>query len=320
MDSTVRKTSSHFSKDARNQFVLKLYDILEDGSNAEYISWDADGKAVLLKDQAQLLEKVLPKYFSLTNYHSFIRQFSYYGFKKMNASDGIMKYISYSHPNFTRGRRDLLEHIIRKRKHSKQLAKEQAKPMPMPVPEEPLYQTQKKKEVEWRLLQELESCRKTITKLNRENYFLKTIMERKNTMPERITNAYPDALYPQKLEITARLNSLQSTLYEEPTQDNSRFSSTSFFRTESPKPAASRQQQANFFYYPRESQNASDQGLFNHSQTVLRRDRELNKPAPFQSLRETSRRDFTAAKTQNITDFLDQEDEPNPNLNDDFWF
>ena len=91
MPLTEEKKLASQNKEAKKTFILKLYDIVEvnhsvlslflsskDPNNSEYISWSADGLSILLKDQKCILENVLPKYFFLTSYHSFLRQVAFY--------------------------------------------------------------------------------------------------------------------------------------------------------------------------------------------------------------------------------------------------
>ena len=59
---------------------------------------------------AQDLESsVLPQYFRHGNYRSFVRQLNLYGFYKCRST----KQVIYQHPNFLRGRPDLLRQITR---------------------------------------------------------------------------------------------------------------------------------------------------------------------------------------------------------------
>jgi len=157
-------------------------------------------------------------------------------------------------------------------------------------------------------------------KLNHENYYLQTMMERTNALVQSINDRYSDTRYLPQETITS-LPSLQSTPYKAPTQSNSWFPSKSFLPNERPVPVASHQQQATFSYYQKESRAYPNQVPFDPSQMTSKRGRELNQPSQLQPLREISRTNFNAAETQNLEDFLDEEvEESNANLKDGFWF
>lgn len=52
---------------------------------------------------------ILPQYFRHSNYRSFVRQLNLYEFRK----DWNRKHVIYRHPNFIRGRPELLQFIER---------------------------------------------------------------------------------------------------------------------------------------------------------------------------------------------------------------
>ena len=69
-------------------FLLKLYDIVNDITYKDIISWNIEGTGIIIKNINALCELVLPKYYHHQNYSSFIRQLNLYGFHKIQ---GIIK-------------------------------------------------------------------------------------------------------------------------------------------------------------------------------------------------------------------------------------
>lgn len=76
-------SSSKGMKDAgAPAFLEKLFDMLEDRDNFEYIAWQPTGDAFLIKKVNELQEIVLPKFFKHNNLQSFVRQLNMYSFSK----------------------------------------------------------------------------------------------------------------------------------------------------------------------------------------------------------------------------------------------
>ena len=94
-------------------FLLKLYQILENKDYKDIIEWSDDGKYFIVKNLHDFTENVLPKYYKHNNYSSFIRQLNMYDFhkKKGNPNDHI-----FEHTYFIKNRKDLLKFIKRKSK------------------------------------------------------------------------------------------------------------------------------------------------------------------------------------------------------------
>ena len=94
-------------------FLLKLYQILENPDYKDIIEWSNDGKYFIVKNLHDFTENVLPKYYKHNNYSSFIRQLNMYDFhkKKGNPNDHI-----FEHTYFIKNRKDLLKLIKRKSK------------------------------------------------------------------------------------------------------------------------------------------------------------------------------------------------------------
>ena len=63
-------------------FLLKLYQILENEQYKDIISWGEDGTYFIVKNLHDFTENILPKYYKHNNYSSFIRQLNMYDFHK----------------------------------------------------------------------------------------------------------------------------------------------------------------------------------------------------------------------------------------------
>lgn len=102
----------------RPAFVVKLWRMINDPENTEYISWMKNGKAFQVEDREKFMKFVLPKYFKHNNFASFVRQLNMYGWHKiqdvnagsLTQTDEIWQ---FENPNFIRDREDLLDNIVR---------------------------------------------------------------------------------------------------------------------------------------------------------------------------------------------------------------
>eukprot|EP00164_Ancoracysta_twista_P003632 GFYU01004865.1.p1 GENE.GFYU01004865.1~~GFYU01004865.1.p1 ORF type:complete len:297 (-),score=59.92 GFYU01004865.1:297-1187(-) len=93
------------------QFLVKLFDILEDHETAPIIRWIEDGKSFIVHRPNDFSEVLLPKHFKHNNFSSFIRQLNIYGFRKVREEKETEKFY---HEKFQRGKRHLLKDIKRK--------------------------------------------------------------------------------------------------------------------------------------------------------------------------------------------------------------
>lgn len=94
------------------KFLLLLYEILQ-AENENVIKWAGDGLSLQILDPATVTEKILPKYFNHTNFHSFQRQLNYFGFRKWTKSKTDI--CTFSHPHFRQNQPELLQLIKRKK-------------------------------------------------------------------------------------------------------------------------------------------------------------------------------------------------------------
>ncbi|ODQ65553.1 hypothetical protein NADFUDRAFT_82593 [Nadsonia fulvescens var. elongata DSM 6958] len=111
-------TTTSSAKKIRPAFVMKLWTMVNDTKNSQFIQWAPDGQSFQVTGREPFEKNVLPKYFKHSNFSSFVRQLNMYGWHKvqdvtagaMQSNDETWQFKS---PNFIRGRDDLLENIVR---------------------------------------------------------------------------------------------------------------------------------------------------------------------------------------------------------------
>ncbi|XP_056422431.1 heat shock factor protein 3-like isoform X2 [Hyla sarda] len=102
------------------KFLTKIWALVEDPRNSEYICWSQDGNSFIVLDEERFAKEILPRHFKHNNMASFVRQLNWYGFHKVLQDDtGASrhdKYCSgrYQHHFFKRGHEELLIKIKRK--------------------------------------------------------------------------------------------------------------------------------------------------------------------------------------------------------------
>ncbi|XP_075718513.1 uncharacterized protein LOC142759803 isoform X2 [Rhinoderma darwinii] len=102
------------------KFLTKIWALVEDPRNSEYICWSQDGNSFIVLDEERFAKEILPRHFKHNNMASFVRQLNWYGFHKVMQDDtGAArhdKYCSgrYQHQSFKRGHEELLSKIKRK--------------------------------------------------------------------------------------------------------------------------------------------------------------------------------------------------------------
>jgi len=107
------KTSSN------NTFVHKLYQMLSDPKQSNFIKWNDTGLSFTIRNVQGFSRNVLPLHFRHNNFSSFVRQLNMYGFHKVNKSSPSSKnnenqVWEFFHPKFIRGKPHLIEEIKRK--------------------------------------------------------------------------------------------------------------------------------------------------------------------------------------------------------------
>ncbi|XP_077145572.1 uncharacterized protein LOC143807654 isoform X1 [Ranitomeya variabilis] len=102
------------------KFLTKIWSLVEDQRNSEYICWSQDGNSFIVLDEERFAKEILPRHFKHNNMASFVRQLNWYGFHKVmqdeTGSTRHDKYCSgrYEHSFFKRGHEELLTKIKRK--------------------------------------------------------------------------------------------------------------------------------------------------------------------------------------------------------------
>lgn len=112
----------------RPAFVMKIWSMVNDPSNYEYIRWNEDGHSFKVVHREDFMKKILPKYFKHNNFASFVRQLNMYGWHKVqDISSGSLKddrgleeMLQFNNPYFIRGREDLLDNIVRNKTGSQE--------------------------------------------------------------------------------------------------------------------------------------------------------------------------------------------------------
>ncbi|AET41291.1 kinase-regulated stress-responsive transcription factor SKN7 Ecym_7474 [Eremothecium cymbalariae DBVPG len=106
---------------AYNDFVRKLFAILESGEYTNIISWTKDGNSFVVVDTNEFTTNILPKHFKHSNFSSFVRQLNKYDFHKVKRtpeerqnSDYGKHSWEFQHPKFRRSDEAALDRIKRK--------------------------------------------------------------------------------------------------------------------------------------------------------------------------------------------------------------
>lgn len=91
-------------------FLTKTYQLIEDQSIDDVISWNEDGSTFIVWNPTEFARDLLPKYFKHNNFSSFVRQLNTYGFRKV-----VPDRWEFANDCFKRGERSLLGDIQRRK-------------------------------------------------------------------------------------------------------------------------------------------------------------------------------------------------------------
>ncbi|KAJ7230570.1 HSF-type DNA-binding-domain-containing protein [Mycena pura] len=105
---------------ATNNFVTKLYQMINDPKSSHFIAWTELGTSFVVSNVGEFSRSILGSHFKHNNFSSFVRQLNMYGFHKINRTPRAQRTTSdaqtweFSHHKFLRARPDLLDEIKRK--------------------------------------------------------------------------------------------------------------------------------------------------------------------------------------------------------------
>lgn len=91
-------------------FLTKTFQLVEDSSTDDVVSWNDDGLSFVVWKTAEFAKDLLPKYFKHNNFSSFVRQLNTYGFRKT-----VPDKWEFANEHFKKGKPELLSEIRRRK-------------------------------------------------------------------------------------------------------------------------------------------------------------------------------------------------------------
>lgn len=114
-------TNASSNQSGSNDFVKKLYQMLQDDKYKTVVRWTRNGDSFVVIDTNEFTRDILPKHFKHSNFASFVRQLNKYDFHKVKVSSEAKRNYEYGddawefrHPEFRVNDRDALDNIKRK--------------------------------------------------------------------------------------------------------------------------------------------------------------------------------------------------------------
>ncbi|CAD8115458.1 unnamed protein product [Paramecium sonneborni] len=112
-----RSRSQKCNGDSIPAFLLKTYEIIDNPSNQDVISWNEEGNGFIVKKVNEFSDVILPKSFKHSNFASFVRQLNMYDFHKTRHDNYENE---FKHKLFQRGKKNQLSQIKRKTNDQKE--------------------------------------------------------------------------------------------------------------------------------------------------------------------------------------------------------
>lgn len=101
------QTNSSSNQSGSNDFVKKLFQMLQEDSYKSIVRWTKGGDSFVVIDTNEFTKEILPRHFKHSNFASFVRQLNKYDFHKVKISNEAKRNYEYGddawefkHPEF----------------------------------------------------------------------------------------------------------------------------------------------------------------------------------------------------------------------------